>query len=527
MAFNLASKLRMSLLWKFLIALSMVILLIIPGAAYLFITQSLGVMEAESLQKAKILKDNLRNKGIAMSRNIALNISSAVAGSDFSFLQNIISSSVASDKEIRFAIIQNRDGRALVHSDPLKAMQLLTGSQDLKSREVNDLTVSEYPLDQEDILEVDVPIQLGEERWGTLRLGYTLQFLNEEIRKSRERQRMEVSRLTNTASLIAVISILSAVLLAFLFSRHIVRAIRAIVRATERVAQGDFTQRVEIKTGDELETMGNAINIMTRDLENLNREVFQKARMESELQTAELVQKKIMPKKDPKLPRLELSSYFRSASETGGDWFAYSLPEEKDLLAVINADVTGHGLPAALITEAAQSCFQTISTLNKEMGPGEILRMLNQVLIPQMDQQFGMTAFVSKIRLDSMTMAYANAGHNMPLVRNGHSSTAHLGNFGVLSARGPRLGDSTTDRFEEKAIELKTGMLFFWYTDGLLDCVDDRQLPFGKKRLLEVLHDHGEESSTLIRDAIVDEMMRFTGGVRPPDDVTFIVGKIL
>lgn len=527
MRFQLAGKLRMSLGWKFLIALSIVILLIIPFASYQFISQSLRVLNAEATEKAKILKNNLRDNGVAMTRNIALSIASAVAGSDFTFLQNVISSTVASDKETRFGIIMNREGRALVHSDPLRALQILNSPQDLQSRTIQELAVFEYREDEEDLLEVAIPIMLGEERWGTLRMGYTLQYLNEEIRRSLERQKAQRGSLIRTSLLIALFTMLLAAGLSIVFSRHIVRAIRTIMRATQQVAQGDFTPRVDIKTGDELETLGGAVNAMAANLDNLNKQVFQKARMESELHTAELVQKNILPKKDPRYPNIELASYFRSSSETGGDWFTYAMQPDGETLSIIIADVTGHGLPAALLTEAAHSCFQTINTLSPHLGPSEVLRLLNQVLIPQMDQQFGMTAFISNFHLRTFQMTYSNAGHNMPILHTVKNGEGLRDDFKVLLARGPRLGDSPTSRFEEKTMQLKPNMLLLWYTDGLIDCESEQGDFFGKKRLMDLLREHGEESSSLIRDALVDEVMRFTGGSRPKDDVTFIVGKIL
>jgi serine phosphatase RsbU (regulator of sigma subunit) len=527
MRFRLSEKFRISLAWKFLIALSIVILIIIPVASYQFMSQSLRVLNAEATEKAKILKNNLKEKGVSMTRNIALNSASAVAGSDFTFLQNVISSTVASDKEIRFGIIMNQEGRALVHSDPLKVFQLLNAPEDVRSRMVQELGVFEYQLEGEDLLEIAIPIMLGEERWGTLRMGYTLQFLNDEIRKSLERQKAQRRSLLRTSIFIAAFTMLLAAALAIVFSRHIVRAIRAIVRATQQVAQGDFTPRVEIRTGDELETLGSAVNAMAANLDNLNKQVFQKARMESELHTAEMVQKNIIPKKDPRLPNLELASYFRSSSETGGDWFSYAMLPDGQTLSVIIADVTGHGLPAALLTEAAHSAFQTIYTLSPDLNPSEILRLLNQVLIPQMDQQFAMTAFISNFHLQTLQMSYSNAGHNMPILHTLKNGGGIHNDFKVLLARGPRLGDSPSSHFEEKKVQLKPETLLLWYTDGLIDCESEQGESFGKKRVMGLIREHAEESPSLIRDALVDEIMRFTGGMRPKDDVTFIIGKVL
>src|SRR5205814_2986799 len=129
------------------------------------------------------------------------------------------------------------------------------------------------------------------------------------------------------------------------------------------------------------------------------------------------------------------------------------------------------------------------------------------------------TAFVSYIRLTDLSMSYANAGHNMPLVRLAPHGEDSLANFKVLMARGPRLGDTDSDRFEERNIQLPVGALIFWYTDGVLDCVNEHGKNFGKKRVMEILAEYSPQSCTMVRDALVDEIMRFTGGVRPPDDI--------
>ena len=522
-----SSKFRMSLAFKFLAAISIFIFIIIPLATYLYFTTNIEVLNEEAAQKAKILKENLKDKGVSMSRNIALNISSAVAGMDFTFLQNVISSTVASDKDVRYAIISNQEGRALVHSDPLKALHILDSPQDKKSHGVQKMTLFEFPMEDEEIIEVAIPIMLDEERWGTLRMGYTLQFLNTAIRESADRAEAQKRALTRTTLLIAALSMIAGTILSILFSRHIVKAIRAIVKTTEKVAQGDFSPRVHIRTRDELESLGNAINVMTENLEKLTKENIQKARMESELHTAELVQSRIIPKKDPNFSHLEFASYLRSASETGGDWYTYVPQPDETILSMVIADVTGHGLPAALLTEAAHSCFQTINKLDLKLGPNAILQLINKILIPQLGGQFGMTAFISIIDTKDMTMTYANAGHNMPLLfpfDNGHLSRRKVR---VLLSRGPRLGDSDRDQFEEKTLQLQEKNIVVWYTDGLLDCNNDKGELFGKRRLLDLVISNSEESSGQIRDEIVDEIMRFTGGVRQPDDITFIIGKII
>ncbi len=140
-----------------------------------------------------------------------------------------------------------------------------------------------------------------------------------------------------------------------------------------------------------------------------------------------------------------------------------------------------------------------------------------------------MTAFIANIRTSDLEMAFANAGHNLPLfcaTRNG-GTPERDGGMHALLARGPRLGDAAEDRFEEKRMRLDPGMLLFWYTDGLLDCVNESGESYGKKRMLQVLRTHSDDSSPTIRDALVQEITQFSGQASLPDDVTFIVGKTL
>ena len=265
------------------------------------------------------------------------------------------------------------------------------------------------------------------------------------------------------------------------------------------------------------------------------KEMIEKARMEGELNTAEVVQRNLFPKRDLKTPGLDLAGYFQSASETGGDWFGYLPHPTTGCVTVLIGDVTGHGVSAALVTATAHSFFQTLEVLQKEsngkvrddlFAPGTILELLNKVLCSAGEGRMTMSFFAATFDPETETMTFANGGHTMPyLVRHDPSLPASQ-RLTVLASQGARLGVDASAKFDESSMTLKPGDTVFWYTDGVIESADPSGKQYDRKRLRRLLSGLGSKPLDEVRETVARELETFRGGRPLDDDLTFVVGRV-
>ncbi|MBF0352947.1 MAG: AAA family ATPase [SAR324 cluster bacterium] len=283
-----------------------------------------------------------------------------------------------------------------------------------------------------------------------------------------------------------------------------------------RMTPGAFTEdRLEIL--NILSTQA-AISIENAQLyANLGNSV----RMEAELKTAAAVQHALLPLKIPVIPGMDIAGYFKSASETGGDWYGFMTQIENHLYVMIG-DVTGHGSPAALVTAAASTACGVLEELAEGQAPDlpKVLFHLNRAIFRTGRTRYLMTFFIAAIELKTGVMRFANAGHNFPLCLDQQGKVKKLLN------RNIRLGEMETLEFTESSQQLSQGDFLFFYTDGLTENMSPEREEWGEKRLRNFLRDHREEACQHILNGLETEMNAFNQGLPLEDDVTMVAVKI-
>jgi serine phosphatase RsbU (regulator of sigma subunit)/HAMP domain-containing protein len=273
----------------------------------------------------------------------------------------------------------------------------------------------------------------------------------------------------------------------------------------------------------------------------------EKARMQSELEMAETVQKTLFPDEPVVSDSVDVYGYFQSASETGGDWYYTLMDKFTNSLFVFIGDVTGHGVPAALNTATAYSFVKTIHLIRQNinsiitkipnlnhadsliskhiygmLNPAYVLQLLNTILMKKSERPFLMTFFSSLIDCSTMKIYYANAGHEMPLVYRANNQELE-----PLVSSGVRLGDTPRVSFEQKCIQLYPGDTIFWYTDGIIEAVDNNGNEYGSRRFYRTIKKAGAQASA--KDAIdycINDLKSFVKECPLNDDVTLVVAKI-
>jgi serine phosphatase RsbU (regulator of sigma subunit)/anti-sigma regulatory factor (Ser/Thr protein kinase) len=240
-------------------------------------------------------------------------------------------------------------------------------------------------------------------------------------------------------------------------------------------------------------------------------EVRARERLEQELRVAQLIQQQFLPKRVPELAGWQIAAYYHAAREVGGDFYDFiELPERK--IALVIGDVTGHGVPAALVMATTRSILR--SDAPRLVSPGAVLARANSLLHGDIPRNMFVTCLYAVLDPQTGHLRYANAGHDLPFVR---------GSEGVreLRARGMPLGLMPEMSYEEKETTLRPGESILLHSDGLAEAHDPRHQMFGFPRMRELVSRYPGGQPLI--DELLGDLGRFTGaGWEQEDDITLV-----
>jgi serine phosphatase RsbU (regulator of sigma subunit)/ketosteroid isomerase-like protein len=280
------------------------------------------------------------------------------------------------------------------------------------------------------------------------------------------------------------------------------REIASIAIFIHRISEGKISEEWGAGTGRS-ELLGR----------RLEQEIRERERVEQELRVARSIQQASLPEEVPTLAGWQITPYYRPAREVGGDFYDFFELDDARL-GLLVGDVTGKGVPAALVMASTRSMLRAVAQALGSSSPGEVLSKVNDSLVADIPPNMFVTCFYAILEPESGTLSYANAGHDLPyLHRNGDTEE--------LRARGMPLGLIPSMDYEEKEIALDAGEAALFYTDGLVEAHDSRGEMFGFPRLRALIAEHGEESS--LEDLLLEELYSFVGeGWEQEDDITLL-----
>lgn len=329
-------------------------------------------------------------------------------------------------------------------------------------------------------------------------------------------------------TMLGIMSIVTAILFAMIFSNSITKPLKRLTLATAQVARGEFNVDSRITSRDEVGALAYSFNLMSKQIQGLIIEQVQKAHMQEELKVAAAVQESLIPSPEYRDERVEIFGSYESASECGGDWWGYFRIRNK--LCLMIADATGHGVPSALITASARSCFSVLAKLAHEnpsfnLSPGEMMSYANRVIYDAATTKIMMTFFIAVVDLDEKTLSYSNAGHNPPWLFKKSGDAFQLKS---LLSRGTRLGEvEESGLFVESTVPIQIDDILFLYTDGLMENKNTSGEQYGKKRVRAVV----ESSLTLGPKGMINALKKayaeFNGTEKTlDDDITLAAVRI-
>jgi sigma-B regulation protein RsbU (phosphoserine phosphatase) len=250
----------------------------------------------------------------------------------------------------------------------------------------------------------------------------------------------------------------------------------------------------------------------------LHEQLIEKKRLEGQLEVARQVQLELLPPRDPQLPGYDISAYNFPTEEVSGDYYDWVRIHD-DQIAIVIADVAGKGVPAALLMAFLRASLRAATHIG--YAPQISMAKVNFLLWESIERNQFVTAFYGILDATNRTLAYANAGHNPPLLLSVDGSARFLEQGSVP------LGVFRDTRYYEYYLTLEPGQLLVLYTDGVTEAMNPHEEEFGRERLANSVKAARNLSARELIDSIQRDIWNWTDGNGSHDDVTFFVIKAL
>lgn len=251
----------------------------------------------------------------------------------------------------------------------------------------------------------------------------------------------------------------------------------------------------------------------------LQEEAVEKKRLQHELDLARNIQQSLLPAKDPRLKGLDITGYFSPADAVSGDYYDYITLDEHRL-AIVIADVSGHGPSAALVMTLLKGVVHSLAI---ESGPiSHWMRGINRIISKIIPDEVFITMQLLLFDIPQKRLTFCNAGHNPPLYYNSASQECS-----PLELPGCALNVLPDFDYGIKEIPLNRGDFIFIYTDGLAEAFNKNNEEFGQQRVMEIISQNGTTSSQKMMEHIRTAVFTFMAGNRQADDMACVGVKIL
>jgi len=291
------------------------------------------------------------------------------------------------------------------------------------------------------------------------------------------------------------------------------------------VGDGHLDYLSDIHSGDEIELLSASFERMTASLrayiDNLTRVTAEKERIGAELSIATRIQSSMLPCIFPPFPdRQEFDIYAMMipAKEVGGDFYDFFMVDD-DHLALVIADVSGKGIPAALFMMTTKTLIKTLAL--KGISPAQVLDEANARLCENNEAGMFVTAWIGILEISTGKFAFANAGHNPPFIRRKGEG------FAPLKARpGFVLAGMEGTRYHQVETTILPGDMLYLYTDGVTETANPQEVLYGEERLQQALEARCSPNLKEFLSGVKADIDAFADGAPQSDDITMLVLRV-
>ena len=318
-----------------------------------------------------------------------------------------------------------------------------------------------------------------------------------------------------------IVITIAVILIARHSSRTITRPLLRLKNDVQVISKGNLDRRAEVTTNDEIGDLATSFNNMAVSLDqyikDLTNVTAEKERIGAELNVATHIQSSMLPCIFPPFPdRKEFDIYatMQPAKEVGGDFYDFFMVDD-DHLAVVMADVSGKGVPAALFMVIGKTLIKDHTTPGSDLG--SVFSEVNNMLCESNSEGLFITAFEGVLDLRTGEFRFVNAGHEPPFI-------AHAGQpFALHKIRpGFVLAGMEDIRYKGNSIQLEPGDKIFLYTDGVTEATDAANNLYGMERLTNILKSVTDKQPDDILPAVKKDIDTFVGNAPQFDDITML-----
>jgi len=303
-------------------------------------------------------------------------------------------------------------------------------------------------------------------------------------------------------------------------SEGFVTAVHALRKGTSSLTKGELDTFIDIPNEDEFGDLADVFNEMTVAIRQGRGDALAKERLTREMETARGIQNRLLPSEEPALAGFEVTGTSIPSREVGGDYFDF-LMQDTDRIGVAIGDVSGKGMPAALLMSNLQASLH--GQVIHPSSVAQVVGLVNDLIVASTDAHMFATFFYGLLDTTAGTFTSTNAGHNPPLVLRADGTMEYLKEGGLL------LGMLDGQAYKQETVNLGPGDVVILYTDGITEAVgpaadeDDIDAMFGEEALEEVVARSSHLPAAGIKEAILDAVSRHTEGVAQSDDITLVV----
>ncbi len=279
-------------------------------------------------------------------------------------------------------------------------------------------------------------------------------------------------------------------------------------------------------TPEDLDLLQTMINQSAVALENTNlfKEHLEKGRLEEELQIAHNIQVSMLPKKAPEIEGLMIAARSIPAREVGGDFYDFIEMWGNgtgDRLGIVIGDVSGKAVSGALVMAASRSIFRILAEVHPSIE--EVMRIGNQHLHRDIKKGMFVALLYAVVDPQQKTLTFSNAGQTQPIICPGDKSR-----LAYIDTEGDRwpLGIVTNCRYQETQIPLQQGDTVVFYTDGVVEAMNDKRELYGFERFMASIEAGRELSASALLEKLMEDVSWHVGGAEQHDDLTILVMKV-
>jgi len=296
-------------------------------------------------------------------------------------------------------------------------------------------------------------------------------------------------------------------------SRRMTRHLDTLTEGVARLGRGDLDVRVPVPRSVEFARLAETFNRMAGDLKRNQQELVAQERLRKELEIGRRIQMELLPQAPLRASFAEIGGLSVPAREVGGDFFNY-FPLGEAKVAVLLGDISGKGVPAALLMASVQATLRARLALEPDLA--RLVDALDREMDSAVPLSNYVTLFLAVLEGKTGALRYVNAGHNTQFVTRSDGAVERLASSGRPPGLYPGGG------YVEETVSLGDGDALFLFTDGIVEAEDESGEPFGMERLEALLGVHRSEDLDGLLGTAHEAVRTHRGPHEAADDATML-----